>query len=64
MILQMATDLNTGERRWVLNGQEDRVFSTVEIAGLATLYKGKLPEVFANTEIATLHNTPAWQSEV
>jgi len=64
MILQMATDLNTGERRWAINGREDRVYSTVELAGLATLYKGKLPEVFANTEIATLYNTPAWQSKV
>ena len=60
----MATDLNTGERRWAINGREDRVYSTVELAGLATLYKGKLPEVFANTEIATLYNTPAWQSKV
>jgi len=64
MILQMASDLKTGERRWAINGREDRVYSVVELAGLATLYKGKLPEVFVNTEIATLHNTPAWQSKV
>jgi len=61
MILQMASDLQTGNRRWVINGQEDRIYETATLAGLATLYKGKLPEVFANTEIAELHNRPAWQ---
>jgi len=61
MILQMASDLQTGNRRWVINGQEDRIYETATLAGLATLHKGKLPEVFTNTEIAELHNRPAWQ---
>lgn len=58
MILRMASDLQTGDRRWILG---DQALDTVTLAGLATLYKGKLPEVFVNTEIAELHNMPAWQ---
>ena len=59
MILRMASDLKTGHRKWILNNES---YDAVTLAGLATLYKGKLPEVFANTEIAELHNQPAWQS--
>jgi len=59
MILRMASDLQTGHRKWILNNES---YDAVTLAGLATLYKGKLPEVFANTEIAELHNQPAWQS--
>jgi hypothetical protein len=55
----MASDLETGNRKWILNNES---YDAVTLAGLATLYKGKLPEVFANTEIAELHNQPAWQS--
>ena len=55
----MASDLETGNRQWILNNEP---YDTVTLAGLATLYKGKLPEVFANTEIAELYNRPAWQS--
>jgi len=57
-VIRMASDLQTGERRWIV---KDQSLDTVTLAGLATLYKGKLPEVFANTEIAELHNRPAWQ---
>ena len=59
MILRMASDLETGNRQWILNNEP---YDTVTLAGLATIYKGKLPEVFANTEIAELYNRPAWQS--
>lgn len=56
----MASDLETGHRKWILNNES---YDAVTLAGLATLYKGKLPEVFANTEIAELYNQPAWQWE-
>jgi hypothetical protein len=59
MILRMASNLQTGQREWILNNES---YDTVTLAGLATLYRGKLPEVFANTEIAELYNRPAWQS--
>jgi len=58
MILRMASDLQTGHRKWILNNES---YDAATLAGLATLYKGKLPEVFVNTEIAELHNQPAWQ---
>lgn len=58
MILRMASDLETGNRRWILNNEP---FDTVTLAGLATLYKGKLPEVFENTDIGELYNRPAWK---
>ena len=57
-VIRMASDLQTGDRRWIV---KDQALDTVTLAGLATLYKGNLPEVFANTEIAELHNRPAWQ---
>ena len=59
MILRMASDLQTGHRKWILNNES---YDAATLAGLATLYKGKLPEVFVNTEIAELYNQPAWQS--
>ena len=58
MILRMASDLETGNRKWILNNES---YDAVTLAGLATIYKGKLPEVFANTEIAELYHMPAWQ---
>ena len=59
MILRMASDLQTGHRKWILNNES---YDAHTLAGLATLYKGKLPEVFVNTEIGELYNQPAWQS--
>jgi hypothetical protein len=58
MILRMASDVETGERRWILN---NKAHDTVKLAGLATTYKGNLPAVFENTEIAELWHRPAWQ---
>jgi hypothetical protein len=55
----MASDLQTGHRKWILNNES---YDAATLAGLATLYKGKLPEVFVNTEIGELYNQPAWQS--
>ena len=39
---RMASDLVTRERRWIVVGQSGKThhISTVELAGLATTYKG------------------------